>query len=87
MNRIQRAEIVSALADKTALNGSLRLCGSGGFLGWFGFFWSKRLGVYRAYCTSISRCVIVRLKNRTIVLSPEPPDQSLSALNAPQFPG
>lgn len=81
-NRIPFADIVSAEANPDAMNGSLRLCGSGGLFGFFGWFWNRQLGMYRAYCTDLKRCVIVRLRTRTIVVSPDEPERFVVELTA-----
>jgi len=86
-NRIPLTEIVSVQADPLAMNGSLRLCGSGGMFGFFGWFRNGRLGVYRAYCTDLSRCVVVKLRTRTIVVSPYSPERFVAALNERISPG
>ncbi|NBR84552.1 MAG: hypothetical protein EBS84_09540 [Proteobacteria bacterium] len=81
-NRIPLTELVSARADPSAMNGSVRVCGSGGLFGYFGWFWNRPLGIYRAYCTDLSLCVVVKLRTRTIVLTPDSPAKFVAALNA-----
>jgi hypothetical protein len=73
-------DIVSAAADPEALRGSLRLWASGGLFGFFGIFWSRRLGVFRAYCTAPHRSVLIKLRDRTVVVSPENPEAFVAAL-------
>ncbi len=81
-NRIPFADIVSAEADPSAMNGSLRVFGSGGLFGFFGWFWNRRLGRYRAYCTDLSHSVVVQLREGHIVLSPDDPAQFVAELQA-----
>jgi hypothetical protein len=62
---------VEALPDGV-LGRSVRVWGAGGAFGYYGRFWSRRLGHYRLYatrCTGLVRLVTAR---ETFVLSPEP---------------
>ena len=81
-NRFALAEVVSVDINPNALRGSLRLCGSGGLFGFFGWFWNKKLGVYRAYGTDPKLAVIIRLNQRTIVVTPESPERFVAELEA-----
>ena len=74
-NHIDLRNVFSATADPEAMRGSIRLWGSGGLFGFFGWYRNKKLGVYRAYCTDPKRSVIVKLTNRTIVVTPDNPDR------------
>ncbi len=56
-----------------ALGGSVRTWGSGGVFGYYGRFWSRRLGRYRLYATRASGLVRLVTARETWVLSPEPP--------------
>jgi hypothetical protein len=77
---IPLGDVVSITADPEALRGSLRLFASGGLFGFFGIFWSRRLGMFRAYCTAPKRCVLLKLRQRTVVVSPEDPAAFVAAL-------
>jgi hypothetical protein len=79
-NRIPLRDVVSVTIDPEAMRGSLRLCGSGGLFGFFGWFRNSKLGVYRAYCTDTKRCVILKLVNRTIVVSPDDPGRFVAEI-------
>jgi len=58
-----------------------RTFGSGGFLGWFGRFYSRRLGAFRAHATNMADLVLVTEVDGTkIVISPHPPDEFLEAV-------
>lgn len=81
-NRFALVEIISAEADPEMFRNALRVCGSGGLFGFFGWFWSKPLGLFRAYCTNFRGCVVVRLRDRVIVVSPDEPERFLAALRA-----
>lgn len=43
--------------------GGLRLCGSGGFFGYWGYFNDIMIGTYLGYYGSRSECILIRLKN------------------------
>lgn len=51
--------------------GCIRLWGSGGLFGYYGWFWSKALGRSRWYVTDRNKAVIVTDGDRTILVSPE----------------
>lgn len=55
--------------------GGLRLCGSGGFMGYWGYFHDIAIGTFFGYYGDRDQCFVVRLKNgRQYVLSC--PDQA-----------
>ena len=57
------------------MKGSLRLFGNGGIFGFYGWFWSKSLGRFSAFVTDNARSVVIRLPARTIVVSPDQPEE------------
>lgn len=75
--RVTSAQTVSALF---ALGG-FRLTGSGGAFGWYGIFWRKGTGRYRAYVTDRSRLVACHGPDGLIVISPSDPDALLAQLS------
>lgn len=59
-----------------------RICGSGGFFGYWGWFKEKDLGKYFAYYGKSSDCFLVRLKDgRQYMLGCENPQTIVSYLN------
>ena len=70
---LPRVGLESASAEPDAMRGSLRTFGNGGAFSFSGFFWSKRLGSYRAFVTDPRRTVVLRYASRRVVLSPELP--------------
>lgn len=59
-----------------------RICGSGGFFGYWGWFKEKDLGKYFAYYGKSSDCFLVRLKDgRQYMLGCENPQAIVSYLN------
>jgi hypothetical protein len=79
-NRFPLGDVLSASADPTALRWSIRLCGSGGLFGFFGWFRNRTLGTYRAYGTDPKNTVVLRLANRTIVVTPQDPARFVEEL-------
>ncbi|HXG46066.1 MAG TPA: PH domain-containing protein [Methylomirabilota bacterium] len=67
-----------------ALSNAIRTCGNGGLFSFTGFFWSRTLGAFRAYVTDLHRTVVVRLVGRTVVVSPDDPEQFVRQLRAAQ---
>jgi len=70
---VKRSEVteVGLLADADK-KGMLRTFGSGGFLGYFGKFWSKRLGHFTMYATRRDHLVLIQKNDgQKIVLSPD----------------
>jgi len=59
----------------------VRLGGSGGFFGWFGRFWSTRLGHHRMYATNSRDLVYIeRVDGTKVILSPFPADVFIAAV-------
>lgn len=74
------ARIRSARRAQPGELGGLRTFGSGGMFGFFGWFWSRKMGHYRAYVTHRQDMVLVEAE-RTYLLSPERPDDFLRSLS------
>ena len=77
--RISSAEATSAVFGL----GGIRLVGSGGAFGWYGLFWRKGTGTYRAYVTDRTKLVVCNGPDGLVVLSPADPAAFLSAAAAP----
>lgn len=54
--------------------------GSGGFLGFIGWFWTRSEGWFHAWVTDPKRAIRLRFANRVVVVSPDDPDAFLAAL-------
>lgn len=78
--RLPRAGLQSAEFVPNAMCKSIRTCGNGGFFSFTGFYWNKTLKSYRAYVTDPRRTVILRYERRTIVVSPEAPEDFVREL-------
>ncbi len=77
MFRVESAQATSALFGL----GGLRLTGSGGVFGWYGLFWRKGTGRYRAYVTDRSKLVACEGPDGLVVVSPEDPRAFLAAVS------
>jgi hypothetical protein len=62
------------------LRGAIRVAGSGGLFGYYGRFWSRRLGAFRLYATRRTGLIVVDTSTDRFVLSPEPPERFLDVL-------
>lgn len=73
-------DLERAFVDREAMRGSLRLFGNGGFFSFSGIFWSRKLGRYRAFVTDSAQTVVLKFRDRCIVISPEDPEAFVRAL-------
>jgi hypothetical protein len=81
--RLERSGLTSAEARTRAMSGSLRTCGNGGGFSFTGWYWSKALGAYRAFVTDFDRTVVLRFGKRTVVVSPDEPEDFAAELQRP----
>ena len=81
--RLPRTGLRSAEFVPGIMNKSLRTFGNGGFFSFTGFYWSKTLKSYRAYVTDLRRTVVMRYERRTIVVSPDSPEDFVRELLEP----
>ena len=59
--------------------GGIRLAGSSGVFGWYGWFWRKGAGRYRAYVTDRAQLVLCNGPDGLVVISPRDPAAFVSA--------
>jgi hypothetical protein len=81
--RLPRDGMQSAEFVPKAMCKSIRTCGNGGFFSFTGFYWSKSLRSYRAYVTDLQRTVVLRFERRTVVISPDSPEDFVRELLGP----
>lgn len=72
--RLERDGLKSAEVLPGAMKGSIRTCGNGGAFSFTGWYWSRKLGSYRAFVTDLKRTVVLRFDKRTVVVSPDDPE-------------
>lgn len=68
--------------EKANVNGAMRTFGVGGLFGYFGKFYNYGIGSATWYMTRTDKAVLVRMKNKKVVLSPDVPDAFIAALQA-----
>jgi len=73
--RLPRAGLSLAVCEPNAMRGSLRTFGNGGAFSFTGWYWNRRLGAYRAFVTDLRRTVVLRYRDRAVVLSPKDPEE------------
>lgn len=78
--RLERAGLKSAEVVPKAMSKSIRTCGNGGAFSFTGWYWSKSLGSYRAFVTDLNRTVVLRFGKRTVVVSPDEPEDFVNEL-------
>jgi hypothetical protein len=78
--RLELAALQTIEADPNALNGSIRLAGNGGLFAFCGWFRNAKLGTYRAFCTDAAHAVVLRYPDRTIVVTPDQPENFVKAV-------
>ena len=76
------ADVRAVEAEPLALSHSFRTCGNGGLYSFTGYYWSRKHGHIHAYVTDLDRTVIVHMKNRTAVLSPDDPEVFARTVNS-----
>lgn len=77
---LKRDDLKSAEVLPKAMNRSLRTCGNGGVFSFTGWYWSKSLGAYRAFVTDLNRTVVLRFEKKTVVVSPDQPEDFVREL-------
>jgi len=71
--------------DRKAFKGSIRTFGSGGFLGYFGKFYHRKLGRMTWYATNLKKAVLLRTHDgKNYLLSPDVTNRFLAAFPANQ---
>jgi hypothetical protein len=71
--RLPLVGLRSVSGDIEAMRGSIRLLIVDGVFAFTGWYWSMKLGWYRALATDPDRAVVLRYPKRTIVISPHDP--------------
>jgi hypothetical protein len=59
----------------------IRVCGAGGVFGGFGWFWSRRVGLFLAYASRNDGLVLIRLASaKPIIITPARPEEFVQAV-------
>ena len=78
--RFPLADFLSTESDIHLMKGTIRLCGNGGLLSFTGLYRNKKLGKYRAFINDWNKTVVLRFESRTIVVSPDHPEEFINAI-------
>ncbi|AQQ09955.1 hypothetical protein L21SP3_01776 [Sedimentisphaera cyanobacteriorum] len=78
--RLDLTGLISAEAKPKAMSKSIRTFGNGGLFCFAGAFHNKALGSYRAFVTDTSRTVVLKFANRTVVVSPDKPEEFVTQI-------
>ena len=63
--------LAAVTGEPEGLRGAVRVFGNGGLFGLSGWFWSRRIGRFRAYATDPERAVLLRYRDgRKVVVTP-----------------
>ena len=81
-SRLNLSTLISATHDPEALDGSMRAFGNGGLFSFSGLYRSSKLGFFRVYGTDPKRAVILRFPNKTVVITPDLPEQFIAEVTA-----
>ncbi len=71
--RVPLAGLSRAWFDPDVCTNSMRIFGNGGLFAYCGWFYSKRLGFYRAFATNLRNAVVLEFADRKVVVSPISP--------------
>ena len=77
---IPLAGLQSAEVDSRACVGAWKTMGNDGLFAMHGWFWSKRLGKFRAFVTDPASSVVLRFADRVVVVSPDRPRRLVETL-------
>lgn len=79
--RLPLAGLKSAAVVPKTMSRSLRTCGNCGGFSITGWYWKKGLGSFSAYVTDLERTVVLRFEKRTVVVSPDEPEDFVNELS------
>ncbi len=79
---VKLAGLRSATRNADAMSRSIRTLGNGGLFCIAGVFHNNTLGTYRAFATDPARAVVLKFQDRTVVLTPDRPDEFVAKIRA-----
>ena len=79
-DRINLQDLENAGYQPNGMARSLRIGGNGGLYSFTGWYWNRKHGRYRAYVTDLNHIVVLTFQNRTIMLSPDRPEEFVEAI-------
>src|SRR5512140_3086250 len=72
--RIPLEGLTHVWTDPNVLKGSIRVVGNGGLFSFTGWFYSRRLGRYRLFATDFRHAVVLKFRDRVVVITPASPE-------------
>jgi hypothetical protein len=78
--RLPLNNLAFATFQPDVMRWSIRVLGNGGFFSFTGLYRNRLLGRYRAFVTDRQRTVVLRYPRRTVVISPDPPEEFVHEL-------
>ncbi len=79
---IDLSQLTQIKQDPQAMDGSLRVWGNGGLFSFTGYFRNSKLGSYEAFATDPERSVVLKMVDRTIVVTPKDPQAFVEAMQS-----
>jgi hypothetical protein len=79
-NTLDLGDLEAVYHDPEATKRSIKIIGNDGLFAMCGTFRNKTLGRYRAYITDPKRAVVLKLRTRTVVVTPDDPKKFIREL-------
>lgn len=84
--KIDLHNLIAVDVDPQAMQSSFRKWGNGGLFSFSGKFYNRRLGHYEAYATDPQKAVVLKFRDRTIIITPDRPERFVAQIRATQSP-
>lgn len=81
-NAIELSNLLAADFVPGVMQGSHRTFANGGLFAFAGNFHARDLGAYRAYVTDGMKAVVLKFTDKTIVVSPDEPEEFIAAVTS-----
>jgi hypothetical protein len=81
-NAIELSNLLTAEFVPGVMHGSRRTFANGGLFAFAGNFYASDLGSYRAYVTDGMKAVVLKFTDKTIVVSPDEPEEFIAAVTS-----
>jgi hypothetical protein len=81
-NKIELTRLRSVNVNPEAMAKSIRTFGNGGLFSFSGRFRNSELGSYRAFAMDPKKSVVLRFTDKTIVVTPDKPEEFAAALKS-----
>lgn len=78
--KLELQDMDKAYVDPQAFHRGFKTFGNGGLFSFSGYYRSKKLGNFRCWVTDQKRAVVLEIKGKKLVISPDSPDGFLAAL-------